>query len=69
MLDGKLLIGGKWKTCDRKFESLNPATGDVIGRACLAGNEEVTEAVKEAKLAKASWNKIDISERARIFTS
>lgn len=68
MLDGKLLIGGKWKTCDRKFESLNPATGDVIARACLAGVEEVTEAVKESKLARESWKKTDISERARIFT-
>jgi len=68
MLDGKLLIGGNWKTCDRTFESLNPATGDVIGRACLAGNEEVTEAVKEAKIAQKGWKKTDISERAKIFT-
>lgn len=67
VLDGKLLIGGKWKTCDRKFESLNPATGDVIGRACLAGVEEVTEAVKEAKLAQESWKRTDISDRAKIF--
>ncbi|HEX7576032.1 MAG TPA: aldehyde dehydrogenase family protein [Candidatus Methanoperedens sp.] len=68
MFDGKLLIGGKWKTCERIYESLNPATGEVIGRACLAGNEEVTEAVKEAKLAQKSWKKTDISERAGIFT-
>jgi acyl-CoA reductase-like NAD-dependent aldehyde dehydrogenase len=67
MLDGKLLIGGKWKNCDRKFNSLNPATGDVIGKACLAGNEDVTEAVKEAKLAQESWKRTDLSERARIF--
>lgn len=67
MLDGKLLIGGKWKNCDRKFESLNPATGDVIGRACLAGSEEVTEAVKEAKFAQKGWKRTDISERARIL--
>ena len=67
MLDGKLLIGKKWKTCNRTFESFNPATGDIIGRACLAGSEEVTEAVKEAKFAKEIWNKIDINERAKIF--
>jgi acyl-CoA reductase-like NAD-dependent aldehyde dehydrogenase len=67
VLDGKLLIAGKWKKCDRTFESFNPATGDIIGKACLAGSEEVTEAVKEAKLARESWNRIDISERARIF--
>ncbi|MDD5615519.1 MAG: aldehyde dehydrogenase family protein, partial [Candidatus Methanoperedens sp.] len=67
MLDGKLLIGGNWKTCDRTFESLNPATGDVIARACLAGVEEVTEAVREAKIAQKSWKNTDISERTRIF--
>jgi len=32
MLDGKLLIGGKWKTCERRFTSLNPATGEVLGK-------------------------------------
>ncbi|MCX9082211.1 MAG: aldehyde dehydrogenase family protein [Candidatus Methanoperedens sp.] len=68
MLDGKLLIAGKWNACDRKFESLNPATGEVLGKACLAGVEEVTEAVKEAKLAQKGWKKTDILERARIFT-
>jgi len=67
VLDGKLLIGGKWKTCDRKFESLNPATGDVIGIACLAGSKEITEAVKEAKLAQKSWKKTDISERTKFL--
>jgi acyl-CoA reductase-like NAD-dependent aldehyde dehydrogenase len=68
VLDGKLLIGGKWNTCDRKFESLNPATGEILGKACLAGSEEVTEAVIEAKLAQKGWKKTDILERAKIFT-
>jgi acyl-CoA reductase-like NAD-dependent aldehyde dehydrogenase len=68
MLEGKLLIGGKWIPCESKFESLNPATGEVIGRACLAGNKEVTEAVEAAGLAFENWKRIDISERARIFT-
>jgi acyl-CoA reductase-like NAD-dependent aldehyde dehydrogenase len=68
VLDGKLLIGGKWKTCEKMFESFNPATGDVIGRTCLAGIEEVTEAVREAKLAQNIWKRTDITERAKIFT-
>ncbi|MDD5472881.1 MAG: aldehyde dehydrogenase family protein [Candidatus Methanoperedens sp.] len=67
MLEGKLLIGGKWLSCERKFESLNPATGEVIGRACLAGNKEVTDAVEAARFAQESWKKTDLSERARIF--
>jgi acyl-CoA reductase-like NAD-dependent aldehyde dehydrogenase len=67
MLEGKLLIGGKWITCKNKFESLNPATGEVLGRACLAGRKEITEAVEVARLAQKSWKKTDLSERARIF--
>ncbi len=68
MLEGKLLIGGKWIPCESKFESLNPATGEVFGRVCLAGKKEVTEAVKAARLAFPDWKKTDLSERARIFT-
>ena len=50
-----------------KFESLNPATCEVFGRACLAGKKEVTEAVKAARSAFPEWKKTDISERAKIF--
>jgi betaine-aldehyde dehydrogenase len=67
MLEGKLLIGGKWISCESKFESLNPATGKVLGKACLAGKKEVTEAVEAAKIAQKSWKKTDLSERAKIF--
>lgn len=67
MLEGKLLIGGKWIPCKSKFESLNPATGEVFGRACLAGKKEVTEAVEAARLAFSGWKRTDISERARII--
>ncbi len=67
MSDGKLLIGGKWKTCKSKFESLNPATGEVFGIASLAGKKEVTEAVEAARLAFPNWKSTDINERARIF--
>ncbi|MCZ7383952.1 MAG: aldehyde dehydrogenase family protein [Candidatus Methanoperedens sp.] len=67
MLEGKLLIGGKWIPCERKFESSNPATGEVLGRVCLAGKKEVTEAVVAARLAQVSWKNTGISERAGIF--
>jgi succinate-semialdehyde dehydrogenase/glutarate-semialdehyde dehydrogenase len=67
MLEGKLLIGGKWITCESKFESLNPATGEILGKACLAGRKEVTEAVEAARVAQESWKKTELSERAQIF--
>ncbi len=67
MLDGKLLIGGKWETCKSKFESLNPATGEVMGKASLAGKKEIIEAVEAAGLAFPAWKKTDLYERADIF--
>jgi acyl-CoA reductase-like NAD-dependent aldehyde dehydrogenase len=67
MLEGKLLIGGKWIQCESKLESLNPATGEVLGKACLAGKKEVIEAVEAARLAQENWKNTGISERARIF--
>jgi acyl-CoA reductase-like NAD-dependent aldehyde dehydrogenase len=67
MLEGKLLIGGKWISCQNKIESVNPATGEVLGRACLAGKKEVTLAVETARLALEDWKKTEISERANIF--
>ncbi|KAB2947384.1 aldehyde dehydrogenase family protein [Candidatus Methanoperedens sp. BLZ2] len=33
----------------------------------MAGSEEVTKAVEEAKLAQQNWKKTDINERAKIF--
>ncbi|CAG0975243.1 succinate-semialdehyde dehydrogenase / glutarate-semialdehyde dehydrogenase [Methanosarcinales archaeon] len=67
MKNGKLLIGGKWIECENKFESHNPATGNVYGMACLAGKKEVTEAVKAARFAFDSWKMTGIWERSRIL--
>lgn len=67
MKEGKLLIGGKWIACRNKFESLNPATGEVLGRASLAGEKEVIEAVKSARRASESWKKTGVWERAKIL--
>jgi acyl-CoA reductase-like NAD-dependent aldehyde dehydrogenase len=67
MMEGNLLIGGKWITCKNKFESHNPATGEVLGSACLAGENEVTAAVRAARQAFGSWRKTGVWERARIL--
>ncbi|HEY9247470.1 MAG TPA: aldehyde dehydrogenase family protein [Candidatus Methanoperedens sp.] len=66
MLEGKLLIGGKWVSCDNKFESLNPATGEVLGMAGLAGKSEISEAVEAARSAFLNWKKTRINERAGV---
>ena len=69
MMEGQLLIGAKWVTCENKFESLDPATGEVLGNASLAGEREVTEAVEAAKHAFGIWKKTGVWERARILAA
>jgi succinate-semialdehyde dehydrogenase / glutarate-semialdehyde dehydrogenase len=47
------------------FESLNPATGQVIGRFPIDGPAEVGAAVERARTAAAWWGALDFGERAR----
>jgi len=67
MMEGKILVGGKWIDCEKKFESLEPATGNVLGKAGLSGEKEITEAVKAARIAFENWRKTGVWERARIL--
>jgi acyl-CoA reductase-like NAD-dependent aldehyde dehydrogenase len=47
------------------FESLNPATGQLIGRFPVDGPAEVGAAVDRARTAAAWWGALDFGERAR----
>ena len=47
------------------FDSLNPATGDVVGRFPLDGPAEVGAAVERARAAAAWWGALDFAERGR----
>jgi acyl-CoA reductase-like NAD-dependent aldehyde dehydrogenase len=48
-----------------EFDSLNPATGDVVGRFPLDGAAEVGAAVDRARAAAAWWGALDFAERGR----
>ena len=52
-------------TSASSFESLNPATGQVIGRFPIDGPAEVGAAVERARAAAAWWGALDFSERGR----
>lgn len=70
-----LFIGGKWKKSDAKrFETRNPATGEVLATFPLATKDELNGAVRSAKGAFDNWRKMPpprrgefLLEAARIF--
>ncbi|HET7419490.1 MAG TPA: aldehyde dehydrogenase family protein [Candidatus Dormibacteraeota bacterium] len=65
----RLLIGGKWvdAASGKTFESLDPATGDVVARVAEAGAEDVDRAVAAARRSfdRGDWRDMQPAERAR----
>jgi len=68
---GKLYIDGTW--CDARsgetFETINPATGEVITTVARAGPEDVDLAVQAARRAFESgdWAKMSAADRGKIL--
>src|SRR5512145_1666303 len=67
MKEYKMWIGGKWVDAQsgRTFATMNPSTGEELGRVPLAGKEDVDEAVKAANEALPGWAKKTQAERAK----
>ncbi len=70
---GKLLIGGEWRdgAAGRTFETINPATGEVLTEVAEASTADVDAAVVAARKAfddsAGSWRKMSASERGRLL--
>jgi|FaiFalDrversion3_1042247.scaffolds.fasta_scaffold00133_2 aldehyde dehydrogenase (NAD+) len=62
-------IRGRWVPArsGATFESINPATGEVLGICALSGPEDVAEAVAAAKEAFPRWRKVPAPRRAEIL--
>ena len=67
----KLLIDGKWvsSSSGKTFDSIDPATGDVLARVAEGDKADIDLAVKAARRAFESgpWPKMSASERGRII--
>ena len=67
----KLLIGNEWVPAmdDGVFETLNPATGEILTRVALAGPQDVERAVLAARAAfeHGPWSQISGEERGRLL--
>jgi len=65
----KMLIDGKWidSASGKTFETLNPATGEVIARVAEGDREDVDRAVRAARKAfeEGPWRKMNARERGR----
>src|SRR5947209_10539101 len=69
--DQPLFIGGKWldSVSGKTFETINPATGEVICRVAEGDKADVDKAVKAARKAfeEGPWPKMNASERGRLL--
>lgn len=68
----KILIDNKWvdSISGKTFETVNPATGDVIASVAEADAPDVDLAVKAARKAfhaKSAWRRMSASERGRLL--
>src|SRR5512146_3563107 len=65
------LIGGEWVATAKTFDTISPATGEVITQVAEAGPIEVDRAVKAARKAfderGGPWQKLSASERGKLI--
>jgi len=69
---GKLLINGEWVEAGKAFDTINPATGEVLTQVAEASAADVDHAVAAARAAfektgKGAWRSISASERGRLL--
>src|SRR5438093_7669958 len=69
--DQPLFVGGKWldSASGKTFETINPATGEVICQVAEGGKADVDKAVKAARKAfeEGPWPKMSAAERGRLL--
>jgi aldehyde dehydrogenase (NAD+) len=68
---GKLLIDGQWIDGSKKFNTINPATEEVLTEIAEASATDVDRAVEAARRAfedrNGPWRKLSASERGRLI--
>ncbi len=68
---GQLLIDGKWIDAAKSFDTINPATGEVLTQIAEGSSADVDRAVEAARRAledrNGPWRKMSASERGRLI--
>lgn len=63
----KNLINGNWVESEETFNTINPATGEVLAQVAQASDEQVAQAVQAAKDAFPAWAAMPVVERSKII--
>jgi len=67
---GRLLVNNEWTDGERQFETINPATGEVLTQIAEASKQDVDRAVRAARRSfedrSGPWRKMTASERGRL---
>ncbi len=66
-MDGRLIIENRRLATKETIESLNPATLEPLGEACLASSQECRQALQAAKKALPAWKELSLREKRKIF--
>src|SRR5215813_1428088 len=68
---GRLLIDGQWVEASKTFDTINPATEEVLTQIAEASSADVDRAVQAARRAfeerAGPWRKMSASERGRLI--
>src|SRR5579862_6162924 len=68
---GQLLIDGQWISGSKTFDTINPATGEVLAQVAEASGADVDRAVGAARRSfedrTGPWRKLSASERGRLI--
>ncbi len=69
---GRLLINGEWIEGEKAFDTINPATAEVLTQVAEAGVPGVDRAVKAAREAfeksgKGTWRSMSASDRGKVL--
>ncbi len=69
MLTSKMWIGGEWVDAEsgKTFQTINPATEEVIAEVPLAGDADVDKAVKAARAAQPGWAAMPLMMRSMVL--
>ncbi len=68
---GRLLIDGQWLEGSKRFDTTNPATGEVLTQIAEASRDDVNRAVAAARKAAddrtGPWRKMSASDRGKLI--
>src|SRR5215470_10212371 len=68
---GRLLVNNEWIDAEKRFDTINPATGEVLTQIAEASKQDVDRAVEAARRAfedrGGAWRKMSASDRGRLI--